>query len=467
MIKKITKLFLIILQISLSKPVQLSCKLEIMNFSFYTNQNCCCVIGDFTVYHRNENVIISLNQKSLEFNCFVATNKKLFYLPKNIGKTLNIIEIKNSNLKEISSEVLQNYKDLKYLDLSGNKIEILEGNLFQFNTKLEDINLRNNKIFAGALTTFDNMINLKFLNLGGNACISLVADDKKELERVKSSFRESCGVNVHQLRIIFKNSEGIREFGTIFSNEKVEIRRIIDNKFQNLNQTVLSNFNNLKSSITTEHDAIKANINDIHRMYLKIEQTQQKMAQNNTKLLDKIEICLQKVNDAQLSYDKKFEMLAEENAALKFKVMTQQNDTTEKLDETSNDHSIWILVLIILNITLLVILTIVLVFLLQSKKSSTPENHKTTDASNYEEITQKQISDPIYASADYTHTINDSFYDVQEEYEVIRETECDENIYSASADSDDFYLQTNVIEVHRPDCVEGDADIYAVCCNKS
>ncbi|CAG9810202.1 unnamed protein product [Chironomus riparius] len=185
------------------------------------------------------------------------------------------------------------------------------------------------------------------------------------------------------------------------------------------------------------------------------------MAQNNTKLLDKIEICLQKVNDAQLSYDKKFEMLAEENAALKFKVMTQQNDTTEKLDETSNDHSIWILVLIILNITLLVILTIVLVFLLQSKKSSTPENHKTTDASNYEEITQKQISDPIYASADYTHTINDSFYDVQEEYEVIRETECDENIYSASADSDDFYLQTNVIEVHRPDCVEGDADIYA------
>ncbi|CAH1733667.1 unnamed protein product [Chironomus riparius] len=122
-------------------------------------------------------------------------NKIIFYLPKGIVKffpNLEMLEVIQSELKEISSTDLEPFRILKYLDLSGNNIATLEGKLFQFNSKLEVLILNDNEISTVDQLTFYGLYNLKFLGFQRNRCFSDMTKDASAVQNMIDAIKFSC-----------------------------------------------------------------------------------------------------------------------------------------------------------------------------------------------------------------------------------------------------------------------------------
>jgi Leucine-rich repeat (LRR) protein len=64
------------------------------------------------------------------------------------------------------------FPNLKYLNLGGNSIQVLQKNIFDFNPELELVGFDDNKIFHVNPKTFDNLRNLRFFWFTNTLCIS-------------------------------------------------------------------------------------------------------------------------------------------------------------------------------------------------------------------------------------------------------------------------------------------------------
>jgi len=116
------------------------------------------------------------------------------YFPKgieNVFGNLLIIEISNSNLKQITKSDLQPFTELIELDLKSNDLEVIEKDLFMYNKKLNEVWFDHNK-----LKHIDNMAfestQLKFAFFENNPCISMDADTEKQITTLKREIAQSC-----------------------------------------------------------------------------------------------------------------------------------------------------------------------------------------------------------------------------------------------------------------------------------
>lgn len=143
------------------------------------------------------------------FNCDIAKNnisllelenKAFPYFPMNISDcypNISSILLKNVELKELKRDHLKNLQMLKILDLSSNKVEYLEPNLFDSNPEMEEIDLSKNKLSKIDSQVFQKLTKLKKLNLFGNVCIGknyrLPSDNWIQLiENINNDLSESC-----------------------------------------------------------------------------------------------------------------------------------------------------------------------------------------------------------------------------------------------------------------------------------
>jgi hypothetical protein len=81
------------------------------------------------------------------------------------------LSIYNSNVREIEPEAFTNLPELKWLQLTANKIEFLMEPLFKFNPKMEYLNFEDNQIKQIIPEFFDGLNRLKIVNVRGNICI--------------------------------------------------------------------------------------------------------------------------------------------------------------------------------------------------------------------------------------------------------------------------------------------------------
>jgi len=104
----------------------------------------------------------------------MVDQKSISYLPSGIEKccgSVEVLMIRNSSLKDITASNLRNFPDVSVLDLSFNKIRILDDGLFQYNLKIKILYLNGNQISAMVPTVFDNNLQeLKYLYMDGNQC---------------------------------------------------------------------------------------------------------------------------------------------------------------------------------------------------------------------------------------------------------------------------------------------------------
>jgi hypothetical protein len=124
-----------------------------------------------------------------------AENEKISFFPQELQKfhsNIKLIYILSSGLKELHQSDLKPFTQLEELNLSFNKIEIIDEDLFEFNSKLAYIHLAGNKIYHINPDVFDNLNSLKSLRLGYNICISKNTENDADVKVVIVAVKEKC-----------------------------------------------------------------------------------------------------------------------------------------------------------------------------------------------------------------------------------------------------------------------------------
>jgi len=166
-----------LIKLTRNKEIKFICDFKTTNFSI-TNEifsNCCKAVGSLKILNENDVLVPSNFNQGSNVECFVAEKMKFAYFPNDIEKlshSLTHVTIKNSGLVNITERNLKKYQSLEYLDLSENKIEILDKDLFKTSKKLVRIILSNNKIRFIHPDAFLSYDHYKYLDLQNNICIS-------------------------------------------------------------------------------------------------------------------------------------------------------------------------------------------------------------------------------------------------------------------------------------------------------
>lgn len=116
------------------------------------------------------------------------------YLPTGIETFFpNLIGLSvEQHLKEIKQNDLEPFPQLKHLWLARNQLEVIEKDLFKFNTELVYISLRQNFIKEIDSNVFDNLKSLLILELDRNDCINDNAVGRNAVTRLIQQSKESC-----------------------------------------------------------------------------------------------------------------------------------------------------------------------------------------------------------------------------------------------------------------------------------
>lgn len=78
----------------------------------------------------------------------------------------------NNFINDLNQNVFLTNVNLETLDLGNNQLNILPGTLLRANTRLISLGLRRNGIRAIQNNFFNNLTNLRFLNLQTNLCVN-------------------------------------------------------------------------------------------------------------------------------------------------------------------------------------------------------------------------------------------------------------------------------------------------------
>lgn len=118
------------------------------------------------------------------------------YFPNGLGdyfSNLEVVRITSCNMRHLRKKDLQNLRNLKYLDLIGNKIEKLDSNTFENTPQLQNVILNNNRLQFIGSKLMEPLKNLQIISFGGNTCIGGHAKDSVEqLERLKTEIKLKC-----------------------------------------------------------------------------------------------------------------------------------------------------------------------------------------------------------------------------------------------------------------------------------
>ncbi|KAG5669790.1 hypothetical protein PVAND_000083 [Polypedilum vanderplanki] len=211
---------------------------------------------EMTAIDRNENVkgfYITKCTVGDFYSCNVENVIK--FLPIKISDTFpNLLTIRAEykSISKIRKENLKNLNKLRFLDLTGNKIETIEAgsfddlvelislgmsnnkiknlheNLFKNLVKLEELYLQDNQISLFKPKQFENLKNLKFLDLSGNQLDSVHEDIFKDLGNLEKIKFVNCNLKSLPQRIF----ENLLELKSL-DGEKNQLKTLPENLFIN------------------------------------------------------------------------------------------------------------------------------------------------------------------------------------------------------------------------------------------
>lgn len=101
------------------------------------------------------------------------------------------IRIAHCALTVVDKLNLRSFIDLKHLYLNDNELEILDGDLFEFNVKLKVIDFTNNKLKIIGENLLKPLIDLEIAHFENNHCINSVAW-KSSLNQLKAEMKDKC-----------------------------------------------------------------------------------------------------------------------------------------------------------------------------------------------------------------------------------------------------------------------------------
>ena len=124
------------------------------------------------------------------------SNQHLLKMPRELEHFFPNIEgffINFCNLTSISNADLRPYKKLKYFSIRRNLFTRIEGNLFQFNPKLQFVSFGYNRIGEIGNLLLDKLNYLQIASFIKNDCIDRIAiNDTSAIKQIKNNFNEKC-----------------------------------------------------------------------------------------------------------------------------------------------------------------------------------------------------------------------------------------------------------------------------------
>jgi len=436
-----------LIELTRNKEIKFICDFKTTNYSI-TNKtftNCCNAAGFLKILNENGVLVPSNFIHGSSVECFVAEKKNISYFPNDIKKlshSLTHVNIKNSGLVNINEKNLEKYQSLEYLDLSENKIEILDKDLFKTSKNLVWIILSNNKIRIIHPDAFISYEFYKYLDLKNNICISNLsvggADSYNLINDMKN--HHLCSTDDPSKNIANKTDE---KETTTKANVKDSIETEIlylksRSTEQNENiQKLTYRIEKLENLIHQQNNAINELISNINSSwFLHFSSFKQDLASNftfNQNIITELQNLINPGNRSTLSY--------------------QEQVTNDKLLEHKSGITNYLL--FASNILCFFMLIIIIIYLICSKKSSKYsskmeplENDPSTLGNVYDSAPQIQIN----------LAVPENVYQTQASYEEIN--------YEANVtdklESEDFYA-----EIFKKDDKNEESELYTVIYKQS
>lgn len=135
------------------------------------------------------------DNSKVAFTSIRFPSKLVAYLPvgiNNFAENLIALIVEDSKMVEITQSDMKQFPQLLLLQLTNNHIEVLGEDLFKYNPELIEIILKGNRLKEIADHIFENLKNLKGLNLEWNTCISSIGFHEVGIMRVLDEIEEFC-----------------------------------------------------------------------------------------------------------------------------------------------------------------------------------------------------------------------------------------------------------------------------------
>lgn len=178
--------------------------------------------------------------RGLKFDNITSLN----FFPQNLQnffKNLTLIQVRSSNLQEITQDDLL-FENLQYLYLDKNNLKTIEAPLFQHNKKLKIIWLDMNEISQIDTSAFDRLDDLNKLDLSNNNCQTSFNYAETRTEVLEVVGKIKTGECMSIAFIIKKFNKNLENLQTETKESKDEIMTAIslDNKITVVIVIVLS-----------------------------------------------------------------------------------------------------------------------------------------------------------------------------------------------------------------------------------
>lgn len=118
-----------------------------------------------------------------------------FYMPQgmiDLFPNIEVFQIEESRLMEISQDDLKPFTELTELYLNGNNLMSLDSNLFEFSWKLKRVHLGHNKLRVIPADLLDPLVDLRDVTFNDNVCVNKKAIGKTQINQVVWDFIENC-----------------------------------------------------------------------------------------------------------------------------------------------------------------------------------------------------------------------------------------------------------------------------------
>lgn len=136
-----------------------------------------------------------LKKSNADVKLLKVHNQSLHEIPEKLGiffSQLEGLEVINSGLRILNKGNLKSMKNLKYLNLMKNHIEVIHNGTFVYNPMLQFVIICCNKLKVIGLDIFDRLIHLEHVDFRRNICLSKKSDDPTELGRLKKELIMKC-----------------------------------------------------------------------------------------------------------------------------------------------------------------------------------------------------------------------------------------------------------------------------------
>ena len=160
-----------------------------------------CDVLKLTITSEGEE-ITSVNNATTptEYESLGITGQSVFYLPKGLGFFFPKIKsffVNFSKLKKITKTDLAHFPELERIHLSENYLKELDGDLFEKNQKLREIDLSFNKNLKHIGHDFLNgLVDLKYASFVNSSCIDFQAqNDECSFSELKQRLQKQCPPN--------------------------------------------------------------------------------------------------------------------------------------------------------------------------------------------------------------------------------------------------------------------------------